>query len=150
MTRTGIGMLASASLVAALAFSLPAAGQQITAQQEKMKTCNAEATSKQLKGDERQRFMSGCLTGKEPRELTAQQQKMVTCNRTAGDRQLKGDERKAFMKECLSARNETSTAPQARMRDCNEQAKGLKGVQRRSFMSSCLKGSGSAAVGGGR
>jgi hypothetical protein len=31
------------------------------AQQEKMKTCNAEAKEKALKGDERKKFMSECL-----------------------------------------------------------------------------------------
>jgi len=30
--------------------------------QEKMKTCNAEATTKALKGDERKKFMSSCLS----------------------------------------------------------------------------------------
>ena len=33
------------------------------AQQEKMKTCNAEAGKKELKGDERKKFMSECLKG---------------------------------------------------------------------------------------
>ncbi|EXI89493.1 MAG: Phosphate starvation-inducible protein PsiF precursor [Candidatus Accumulibacter sp. BA-94] len=32
-------------------------------QQDKMKSCNAEAGSKQLKGDERKKFMSECLKG---------------------------------------------------------------------------------------
>ena len=30
-------------------------------QQNRMKTCNAEAAKKQLKGDERRAFMSSCL-----------------------------------------------------------------------------------------
>lgn len=34
------------------------------AQQEKMKTCNAEAKTKGLKAEERQKFMSGCLSAK--------------------------------------------------------------------------------------
>jgi psiF repeat-containing protein len=34
-----------------------------TAQQEKMKTCNADATAKNLKGDARNKFMSTCLKG---------------------------------------------------------------------------------------
>jgi hypothetical protein len=34
------------------------------AQQEKMKTCNAEAGKQGLKGDERKKFMSGCLKAK--------------------------------------------------------------------------------------
>ena len=33
-------------------------------QQEKMKTCNADATTKALKGDERKTFMSDCLKKK--------------------------------------------------------------------------------------
>jgi len=35
-----------------------------TAQQEKMKTCNAAATANPLKGDERKAFMSDCLKKK--------------------------------------------------------------------------------------
>ena len=34
-----------------------------TTQQEKMKSCNAEAKTKALKGDERKAFMSSCLKG---------------------------------------------------------------------------------------
>lgn len=34
-----------------------------TSQQEKMKTCNAEAKQKDLHGDERRAFMSTCLKG---------------------------------------------------------------------------------------
>lgn len=34
------------------------------AQQEKMKTCNAEAGKQELKGDERKKFMSACLKAK--------------------------------------------------------------------------------------
>ena len=37
----------------------PAEGSQ----QNRMKTCNAEAAKKQLKGDERRAFMSACLKG---------------------------------------------------------------------------------------
>ena len=33
-----------------------------TAQQEKMKTCNADAKTKALKGDERKAFMKSCLS----------------------------------------------------------------------------------------
>lgn len=32
-------------------------------QQDKMKTCNADAKAKNLKGDERKKFMSSCLKG---------------------------------------------------------------------------------------
>lgn len=39
-------------------------GFAATAQQEKMKTCNADATAKSLKGDERKTYMSDCLKKK--------------------------------------------------------------------------------------
>lgn len=39
----------------------PSAAQ--SSQQNKMKTCNAEAGKKGLKGDERRAFMSACLKG---------------------------------------------------------------------------------------
>ena len=72
-------------------------GFAATAQQNKMTTCNADASAKTLKGDERKAFMSTCLKAKP----ATQQEKMKTCNATAGTQALKGDERKAFMSECL-------------------------------------------------
>ena len=38
--------------------------KQPTAQQSKMKTCNAEAKSRELKGDDRKAFMKDCLRSK--------------------------------------------------------------------------------------
>ena len=73
-------------------------GFAATAQQEKMKTCNADATSQALKGDARKAFMSTCLKKAEP---ATQQEKMTTCNADATTQALKGDERKAFMSTCL-------------------------------------------------
>ena len=77
-----------------------------TPQQQKMKECNAEASSKTLKGEERQAFMKSCLSAKGPepmKKATPQQEKMKACNKEAGDKQLKGDDRKKFMSSCLSA-----------------------------------------------
>ena len=71
------------------------------AQQEKMKTCNADAGKKGLKGDERKKFMSECLSSKAT--SATQQDKMKTCNAEAGKKEPKGDERKKFMSECLKA-----------------------------------------------
>ena len=73
------------------------------AQQEKMKSCNAEAGKQSLKGDERKKFMSECLSAKSEAPST-QQDKMKSCNAEAGKQTLKGDERKKFMSECLSAK----------------------------------------------
>ena len=80
-------------------------GFAATAQQNKMTTCNADATAKSLKGDERKAFMSNCLKAAPAsdagKSLTPQQEKMKTCNANAAGKALKGDERKAFMSACL-------------------------------------------------
>ena len=93
-------------MLSTLALYLPAAAadQQLTAQQERMKSCNAQASGKQLKGDDRQAFMSRCLKGEgEEEQRTAQQDKMITCNREASDKHLNGDQRRAYMSDCLRA-----------------------------------------------
>jgi hypothetical protein len=76
-----------------------------TAQQEKMKSCNTEATSKQLKGDERKAYMKTCLSASgsaaSTKQLTPQQQKMSDCSKEAKAKNLSGDARKQFMSTCL-------------------------------------------------
>jgi len=79
-----------------LAHAADAPAKAPTAQQNKMKTCNADAGDK--KGDERKAFMKQCLSAKKE----TQQGKMKSCNADAKTKDLKGDERKAFMKGCLS------------------------------------------------
>lgn len=97
-------------VLAALAgFCLPVLAD--TAQQEKMKTCNAEAKAKALKGDEHKKFMSECLSAKpaaaaatpaaEAKKPTPQQEKMKSCNAEAKAKSLKGEEHKKFMSTCL-------------------------------------------------
>lgn len=84
---------------------------QLTAQQEKMKDCNAQAKEKQLKGADRESFMSQCLkagggaAAAQPHELTAQQQKMKDCNAQAREKQLKGKDRQSFMSSCLKGKS---------------------------------------------
>ena len=59
--------LALSLATAAIAKDTPAAGAKPTdprlAQQSRMKTCNADAKAKALKGAERKTFMSTCLKG---------------------------------------------------------------------------------------
>ncbi|MEO8627221.1 MAG: PsiF family protein [Betaproteobacteria bacterium] len=97
-------------LAALVSFSVPVLAA--TAQQTKMKTCNTDAKTKALKGDERKKFMSECLSAAAPadaspaaaadeKKLTPQQAKMKTCNADAKTQALKGAERKAFMSTCL-------------------------------------------------
>jgi len=100
------------NILMSLSFCLAvAAGSAVAAtdQQNKMGACNAEAKTKELKGDERKKFMSECLSAKPPAAAaseagTPQQNKMKTCNADAKTKELKGDERKKFMSECLSAK----------------------------------------------
>jgi hypothetical protein len=89
--------------------------------QQKMKTCNAEATAKSLKGDARKTYMSTCLKG-DGGTMTAapataapaaastaatstpamtQQEKMKSCSTDAKSKGLKGDARKTYMSTCL-------------------------------------------------
>jgi psiF repeat len=76
-----------------------AADKPLSAQQQKMVSCNQQAKDKALKGAERKTFMSDCLKA-EKAAGNAQHQKMKDCNKQAAGK--KGDERKTFMKECLS------------------------------------------------
>ena len=94
----------------ALGLMLAAGGAQAaddkapTAQQGKMKTCNTDAKTKDLKGAERKTFMKECLGAKPAAApATGQQTKMKSCNADAKTKALKGSERKKFMKECLTA-----------------------------------------------
>lgn len=101
--KTLIAAVASLTLsFGALAATESAAGasKAPTAQQSKMASCNKEAGDKSLKGDERKKFMSECLSAKKP---MTQQDKMKSCNKEAGDKSLKGDQRKQFMSDCLKA-----------------------------------------------
>jgi len=100
------------NIFVALSLCLAVAGGSAVAaseQQNKMGSCNAEAKTKEFKGDERKKFMSECLSAKAPAAAaseagTTQQNKMKTCNADAKTKQLKGDERKKFMSECLKAK----------------------------------------------
>lgn len=87
-------------------------GKPLTAQQARMKGCNADAKAKSLKGDERRAFMSTCLKGgtnaltahdadKAASPSTAQTRRKA-CSAQAKEKGLKGSERKAFVRDCAS------------------------------------------------
>jgi hypothetical protein len=101
--------------IAILSWGFLPVAEAATEQQNKMVTCNKEATGK--KGDERKAFMKECLSKKPAapaapekpaapaateKPASAQQNKMATCNKEADGK--KGDERKKFMSECLKAK----------------------------------------------
>jgi hypothetical protein len=99
MTRTtwlvGIG--------AALAVLAGQAAWADNSQQDKMTSCNADAKTKGLTGDDRKAFMKSCLSATQPTAKgNSQQEKMKTCNASASTKGLTGDDRNAFMKTCLS------------------------------------------------
>jgi hypothetical protein len=104
MRRITGAVIAGAAL-ALLAGPVAFAETATNSQQSKMKTCNADATSKGLKGDERKSYMKTCLSDQPAAPAAkgnSQQEKMKTCNADAKSKGLKGDERKSFMKTCLS------------------------------------------------
>jgi hypothetical protein len=94
LTATALLLIATTA-----SFAAPAtAKKELTPQQQRMGTCNTQATGK--KGDERKAFMSSCLKGETaaPAKMS-QQDKMKACNTQATGK--KGDERKSFMSSCL-------------------------------------------------
>jgi hypothetical protein len=98
--KTLLACLTATALVTGMCSSAMAADdKKLTPQQEKMKSCNAEAGDK--KGDERKAFMSRCLKAGAPTAPITQQDKMKKCNADASAKVLKRDERKGFMSECL-------------------------------------------------
>jgi hypothetical protein len=80
-----------------------AAAKPANSQQEKMKTCNADAKTKGLTGDERKSYMKTCLSDQPaaPAKSNSQQEKMKSCNAEATSKGLKGADRKSFMSTCL-------------------------------------------------
>jgi psiF repeat-containing protein len=106
--RGSTGLTALAAALALLVLQSPPALATNT-QQDKMTTCNADATSKGLKGDERKAYMKTCLSDAPAPAAkgNSQQEKMKSCNATATTKGLKGDERKAFMSTCLSGSSTT-------------------------------------------
>jgi hypothetical protein len=98
-------LIIAASLALPVAAYAADAAKEMTPQQQKMKSCNADAGKKKLEGDARKKFMSECLSAEAPaasgKELTPQQQKMKSCNADAGKKKLEGEARKTFMSECL-------------------------------------------------
>lgn len=97
--KTLLSLSTALILALGLATAQAADDKKPTAQQQRMADCNKEAGGKQLKGEARKKFMSGCLKGEGA--ATSQQDKMKNCNKQAGEQQLKGDARKKFMSGCL-------------------------------------------------
>jgi Flp pilus assembly protein TadG len=123
--RLAVALAIAVSAGSALAAERPASratqgsAKTPTAQQQKMKDCNAQATGK--KGAERNDFMKTCLKADSsastggavavPPPLPAsQREKMKTCNADANTKSLKGDARKSFMSTCLKGNDAAAPA----------------------------------------
>ncbi len=94
----------SSTLVVSVAVALLGLSAQAqNSQQDKMKTCNAQAKTQNLAGDARKSFMKTCLSNQpaDSPKLNSQQQKMKQCNADATTKGLKGADRKSFMSTCL-------------------------------------------------
>ena len=82
----------------AMAADEKAEAKKPTTQQERMKSCNKEATGK--KGDERKAFMSNCLKGKPAAEAAAPAPADAACAEKATEKKLTGAAKSSFMKKC--------------------------------------------------
>jgi len=100
--KRSIWLATLGAILAAATMVQPAAADNT--QQTKMTTCNADAKSKGLSGDDRKAFMKTCLSASpaaDSKPLNSQQQKMKDCNADAKTKGLSGADRKKFMSDCL-------------------------------------------------
>jgi hypothetical protein len=95
-------LIAAALATAAMIAASPASA---ATQQEKMKSCSADAKAKSLKGTERRELMSQCLAAspEEKAQRLAQKEKTRACTDEAKSKALRGDERKQFVASCVGA-----------------------------------------------
>lgn len=86
-----------------------AASEAQKAQQEKMKSCNAEAKTKSLAGDARKDFMKNCLSGSTTADAKeAKAAPNSQCEEKAvskSGKPLAGTAKAAFMKKCQADAN---------------------------------------------
>lgn len=94
-------MTAALTLGGSAAFATP--------QQDKMKSCNAEAKTKALKGDDRKGFMKGCLSGgMGDAKGDAKAAPNAQCEEKAvgkNGKKLAGAAKSTFMKKCEADAN---------------------------------------------
>jgi hypothetical protein len=101
--KRSIWLATLGAVIAAATLAQPALADN--SQQTKMTTCNADAKTKGLTGDDRKVYMKTCLSAAgastDSKPLNSQQQKMKDCNAQAKTKALTGDDRKTFMSTCL-------------------------------------------------
>jgi Ni/Co efflux regulator RcnB len=97
MKRLLIAALVAVPMCAFAADEAKGDAKKMTPQQERMASCNKDAGAKDLKGDERKKFMSECLSA----EKKTYDNKMAACN--AKTKGLKKDEANKVRSECMKA-----------------------------------------------
>lgn len=110
-------------------------------QHERMKQCNQDAREKALKGEERKKFMSTCLSGKHNTAAAK-----PDAAKPAAAPKTEAAKTPAAAKPATVAATPapaaTDAAARERMKTCNQNAtdKALKGDERKAFVAACLKG----------
>ena len=119
------------TVIALLSWGLMPVAEAATEQQNKMVTCNKEATGK--KGDERKAFMKECLS-KKPAAPAAAEKPAAPAATDKPAAPAATDKPAA-----PAATEKPASAQQNKMVTCNKEADGKKGDERKKFMSECLK-----------
>jgi len=76
--------------------------------QDKAKACNDTADRRNLKGDDREKFMRSCLNkaaDSGSNGNASQQDKSQACNNLADKKNLSGTDRRSFVKDCMKRAN---------------------------------------------
>ena len=76
--------------------------------QDKAKACNDAADKKNLKGEDRQKFMQNCLNKAADSGSggnVSEQDKAKACNNAADKKSLTGADRRSFIKDCMKRAN---------------------------------------------
>jgi psiF repeat len=76
--------------------------------QDKAKACNDTADRRNLKGDDREKFMRSCLNkaaDSGSNSNASQQDKSRVCNDLADKKNLTGSDRRSFVKDCMKRAN---------------------------------------------
>jgi hypothetical protein len=107
-----------------------------TAQQDKMKSCNAEAKAKGLKGDEYKKFRDNCLKA----TPTAAAPAAAPAAKAAATAPAPAAANAAPAPAATTAEGKKLTPQQEKMKKCSAQAKGLKGDEYKKVHDACLKG----------
>ena len=102
-------------------------------QQNRMKTCNADAKKQSLAGDARKAFMKTCLSNPDTKPVVVEAATPATTATVAPPA-------KEVPAKEVNKEDKPLTKQQQRMKDCNAEAKAkeLKGDPRKAFMKTCL------------